>query len=67
MRTVILARQRDGAGQRTLCIARLHGHYHVALIPRPGQLLPLDDGAYEAYEAAWARLCEECEPSQEEG
>jgi len=52
MRMMILARQRDQAGKRTLCIIRHAERYHVALIPRPGQLVPLDDGAYDAYEAA---------------
>jgi hypothetical protein len=66
MRMMILARQRDQAGKRTLCIVRHAERYHVALIPRPGQLVPLDDGAYDAYEAAWSRLCEACEPAQEE-
>ena len=63
MRMMILARQRDQADKRTLCIVRHAERSHVALIPRPGQLVPLDDGAYEA---AWSRLCEACEPAQEE-
>jgi hypothetical protein len=66
MQTTILARQRDQAGKRTLCIFRHAEHYHVAVIPRPGQLLPFDDGVYDAYEAAWQRLCEACEPAHEE-
>jgi hypothetical protein len=66
MRMMILARQRDQADKRTLCIVRHAERYHVALIPRTGQLVPLDDGAYDAYEAAWSRLCEACEPAQEE-
>jgi hypothetical protein len=66
MRMTILARQRDQAGKRTLCMLREAGRYQVAVIPRPGQLVPLDDGAYDAYEAAWSRLCEECEPVHEE-
>jgi hypothetical protein len=66
MQTTILARQRDQAGQRTLCMLREAGRYQVAVIPRPGQLLPFDDGVYDAYEAAWQRLCEACEPAHEE-
>jgi hypothetical protein len=50
MRTTMLARQRDQAGKWTLCIVRHAERSHVAVIPRPGQLLPLDDGAYDVYE-----------------
>jgi hypothetical protein len=52
MRTTMLARQRDHVGQRTLCIFRHGEHYHVAQMPRPRQLLPLEESAYEGYEDA---------------
>ena len=66
MRTTMLARRRDPAGKRTICMFRHAERYHVAVSVRPGQLLPLEGGTYGAYEAAWSRLCAECEPAHEE-
>ena len=60
MRTTILARRRDQAGQRTFGIARWQEAYWVVLMPRPGQLLPVERGLYPLYEQAWARLNQEC-------
>ena len=66
MQRTVVARKRDHHGRRTVCIVRHATGYEVAVLLRFGIFGPLDAGIYDAYEAAWARLCQECGPDHEE-
>ena len=66
MQRTIVARKRDHVGKRTVCIVRHATGYQVAVLRRFGTFFPLEASIYHAYEAAWARLCEACEPAHEE-
>ena len=67
MQRTIVARKRDHNGRRTVCIVRHATGYEVAVLLRFGTFGSLKASVYDAYEAAWARLCQECDHGQQEG
>jgi hypothetical protein len=67
MQRTVVARKRDHNGRRTVCIVRHATGYEVAVLLRFGTFCPLEASLYDAYEAAWARLCQECGRDEQEG